>query len=59
MTNYFCPDCTWTPVPAPRVGKDGRCSYCRSQVGQCSRIHARYAPERDELAARLNQLHIF
>lgn len=56
MTAYFCPDCTWTQVPPPRRGKDGRCGPCRSLVGHrqhsATRDRGRYLADADELRAR-------
>lgn len=50
MTTH-CPDCL-AETPVRKAGKDGRCAWCRSRVGRRARVHQRYIPDPDELAAR-------
>lgn len=34
MTAHYCPDCGLFEVSIRKPGKDGRCDWCRAQVGQ-------------------------
>ncbi len=34
MTAHYCPDCGLFEVSVRKPGKDGRCDWCRAQVGK-------------------------
>ncbi len=34
MTAHYCPDCGHFEVSVRKPGKDGRCDWCRAQVGK-------------------------
>lgn len=56
MTAYICPDCAYTPVAPPRRGRDGRCDYCRSQVGRrCDQVQPWRGYDHNELLTRLGR----
>lgn len=34
MSAHYCPDCGLFEVSVRKPGKDGRCDWCRSQLGR-------------------------
>lgn len=34
MSAHYCPDCGLFEVSAHKPGKDGRCDWCRAQLGR-------------------------
>jgi hypothetical protein len=56
MTAHYCPDCGLFEVSIRKPGKDGRCDWCRSQIGRRrTEPTPRRGYDHDELLTRLGR----
>ncbi|RZU32709.1 hypothetical protein [Blastococcus saxobsidens] len=48
MTAHYCPDCGLFEVSIRKPGKDGRCDWCRAQIGRRRQPRTHWRDQADE-----------